>query len=235
MNNKMFGQRTADILERVIREFIETGEPITSQGLYERYDFGIKPAMIRWELNKLTRKGYLYQNHPSGGRIPSDKAYGAFVESVIKELEHSDADISGPWAPVFQSEKHQFVQLMAERLETYSVWYESDAEDLYSSGLGELVENLEMMGRSELASLLSDMERIADALAEDGSWWRKETAWPKVFVGRNPITKSRNVSVVAERVADPRAGDCLMLAVGPKRMNYEKSIRLCKTVRALVE
>lgn len=231
----MFTERTREILEASVRDFIKTGKPVTSERLYAEYDFGIKPAMIRWELNNLTKKGYLCQNHPSSGRTPSDKAYGSFVGAIMNELEDVRAEVRNPWEAVFEDEKHKFVQMVSETLRVLSVWYEAEDDDLYSSGLGELVEKLELAGRAELVDLLKDVENIADVLASQKSWWRKETEWPRVFIGRNPITKNRNVSVVAERITDPKNGACLMIAVGSKRMNYEKSIKLCKSVRALVE
>ena len=49
--------RTRTILEAGIMEFIRTGLPITSERLFEEYDFGIKPAMIRCELNALDDDG----------------------------------------------------------------------------------------------------------------------------------------------------------------------------------
>ena len=83
----MLKERTLDILEASVRDFIETGNPVTSERLYRKYDFGIKPAMIRWELHDLAKQNYLCQNHPSGGRIPSDKAYKFFVEEIRKGMK----------------------------------------------------------------------------------------------------------------------------------------------------
>lgn len=50
-------ERTKEILEAGVRQFIKTGLPITSERLFEEYDFGIKPAMIRCELNALDEEG----------------------------------------------------------------------------------------------------------------------------------------------------------------------------------
>ena len=77
--------RTQSILEASVREFIKTGKPITSEILYDVYDFGIKPAMIRLELGDLSSDGFFYQTHPSGGRYPTDKAYKYFVDSIIEK------------------------------------------------------------------------------------------------------------------------------------------------------
>src|SRR3989344_3156110 len=79
----MLTERARSILEASVREFIETGYPVTSHTLYRNYDFGIKPAMIRWELHHLTDDDFFTQPHSSGGRIPSDKALRFFVEYAL--------------------------------------------------------------------------------------------------------------------------------------------------------
>ncbi|MEX2410223.1 MAG: hypothetical protein WD607_02425, partial [Candidatus Paceibacterota bacterium] len=79
--------RTELILQKCIKDFIDTGRPITSDYLYENYEFGIKPAMIRRELSILDEEGYLEQIHTSGGRFPTNKAYQYFVNKVLEKEE----------------------------------------------------------------------------------------------------------------------------------------------------
>ena len=73
------GERTKSILEAVIKEFAKTGSPVSSSRLYENYDFGIRPARIRSELNSLVKLGYLDRPHTSAGRVPTNKGYVFFV------------------------------------------------------------------------------------------------------------------------------------------------------------
>ena len=74
----MLTERGEQILQAVIQGFIDTKEPVSSGWLYNKYDFGIKPAMIRLELDALTQGGYLEQPYHSAGRVPSDAGYEAF-------------------------------------------------------------------------------------------------------------------------------------------------------------
>src|SRR3989338_11101168 len=80
-------ERSSDILAAAIKEFIETGEPVSSGWLFDRYDFGIKPAMIRWILKDLDDAGYLAQPNYSAGRIPSDRGYEFYASYVLRETE----------------------------------------------------------------------------------------------------------------------------------------------------
>jgi len=51
--------RQEDILDGLVQEYIRTAQPISSQYLEERYDFGVSPATIRNELQALSEEGYL--------------------------------------------------------------------------------------------------------------------------------------------------------------------------------
>mgnify|MGYP001608357463 CR=1 FL=1 len=78
-------ERLAEILQKTVQEFIRTGEPISSSCLYERYDFGIRPARIRSKLQELTDLGFLEQPYHSAGRVPSDKGYEFLVEGILAD------------------------------------------------------------------------------------------------------------------------------------------------------
>ena len=78
----MLTERGQQILEAVIQGFIDTKEPVSSGWLYDQYDFGIKPAMIRLELDTLEDEGYLEQPYHSAGRIPTDAGYELFVSRL---------------------------------------------------------------------------------------------------------------------------------------------------------
>ena len=67
--------RTKAILEAAIKHYIREGKPVSSKELAKDYDFGVKDATVRNELNELTREGFLMQTHTSGGRVPTDKGY----------------------------------------------------------------------------------------------------------------------------------------------------------------
>ena len=79
-------ERTAQILEAAIQGFINTGEPVSSGWLFDHYDFGIKPAMIRLELDKLEDDGYLEQPHHSAGRVPTDVGYEFFAKQLLSTV-----------------------------------------------------------------------------------------------------------------------------------------------------
>ncbi len=220
-------ERTQAILEAAIREFVKTGKPVTSESLYEAHDFGIKPAMIRWELNELSKAGYFFQRHPSGGRIPSDKAYRFFTERALREEEARNAHgFEDALNDFKKGARRTFVEDLAERFGGLSVGYESERGEVYESGLHELLSRLQddAITTNEIIQIVNDFESIPSRVQELRSWWEDEQSWPQVFIGKSPFTKSAHIAVVASCLRCD-GGDFLLLAIGPKRMDYAKPIR----------
>ncbi|WP_319586201.1 heat-inducible transcriptional repressor HrcA [uncultured Desulfobulbus sp.] len=78
-------ERRRSILKAVINDYVETAEPVGSETLARKYDFGVKPATIRNELAAMSELGYLRQPHTSAGRIPSDLGYRFYVDELMPE------------------------------------------------------------------------------------------------------------------------------------------------------
>jgi heat-inducible transcriptional repressor len=74
-------QRHREVLIALIREYIDSAEPVGSRVLARRYFKNLSPATIRNAMADLEDMGYLGQPHTSAGRVPTDKAYRFYVES----------------------------------------------------------------------------------------------------------------------------------------------------------
>jgi heat-inducible transcriptional repressor len=74
-------QRHRDVLIAVVREYIDSAEPVGSRVLAKRHFPALSPATIRNAMADLEEAGYLAQPHTSAGRVPTDRAYRFYVES----------------------------------------------------------------------------------------------------------------------------------------------------------
>jgi heat-inducible transcriptional repressor len=77
-----FDDRKARVLRAVVHDFIHTAEPVGSKTLVDRYSLGVSPATIRHELAALEEQGYLSHPHTSAGRVPTDRGYRHYVDSL---------------------------------------------------------------------------------------------------------------------------------------------------------
>lgn len=78
-------ERKLKILQAIIGDFIRTAEPVGSRTLSKKFDMGVSPATIRNEMSDLEEMGYLTHPHTSAGRVPSDKAYRLYVNSLMEK------------------------------------------------------------------------------------------------------------------------------------------------------
>jgi heat-inducible transcriptional repressor len=86
--------RKIRILQAIINDYINTGEPVGSRTIAKKYDLGIGSATIRNEMSDLEDMGYLEQPHTSSGRIPSNKGYRLYVDNLMdKELLSAEEEL----------------------------------------------------------------------------------------------------------------------------------------------
>ncbi|MBQ7832104.1 MAG: heat-inducible transcription repressor HrcA [Lachnospiraceae bacterium] len=78
-------ERKKKILQAIIRNYLETGEPVGSRTISKYTDLNLSSATIRNEMADLEELGYIIQPHTSAGRIPSDKGYRLYVDSMMEE------------------------------------------------------------------------------------------------------------------------------------------------------
>jgi len=77
-------ERERRVLEAVIQSYVETAEPAGSRTLSQRFGLGVSPATIRNTMSDLEEKGFLFHPHTSAGRVPTDKAYRVYVDSLMR-------------------------------------------------------------------------------------------------------------------------------------------------------
>jgi heat-inducible transcriptional repressor len=80
----MLDERKAAILRAVVEEYIRTAQPVGSAHVAGKSELAVSSATVRNEMGVLEREGYLAQPHTSAGRIPTDKGYRFFVDSIAK-------------------------------------------------------------------------------------------------------------------------------------------------------
>lgn len=80
-------ERKMKILQAVIKNYLETGEPVGSRTISKYTDLNLSSATIRNEMADLEEMGYIVQPHTSAGRIPSDKGYRLYVDTMMQQMD----------------------------------------------------------------------------------------------------------------------------------------------------
>lgn len=89
----MIDERKMKILKAIVRNYLETGEPVGSRTISKYTDLNLSSATIRNEMADLEELGYIIQPHTSAGRIPSDKGYRLYVDDMMQEKEQEVQEI----------------------------------------------------------------------------------------------------------------------------------------------
>lgn len=94
--------RKTKILEAIIQNYFETGEPVGSRTISKDESLNVSSATIRNEMSDLEEMGYIVQPHTSSGRIPTDKGYRFYVNRLMDKQE---------------TQMSEFKELMIERVD----------------------------------------------------------------------------------------------------------------------
>ena len=78
-----FPDRKMRILKAIVRNYLETGEPVGSRTISKLTDLKLSSATIRNEMADLEEMGLITQPHTSAGRIPTDAGYRLYVDDML--------------------------------------------------------------------------------------------------------------------------------------------------------
>ena len=80
-------ERQEEILRRVVEDHVETGQPVGSKHLVERSGMTVSSSTVRSELAELESLGLLTHPHTSAGRVPTERGYRFYVDTLLARLE----------------------------------------------------------------------------------------------------------------------------------------------------
>lgn len=222
------------ILSKIIQEYIDFAIPISSKRLEEKYSFGVSPATIRNEMQRLTGLGFLFQPHTSAGRVPTDKAYRFLVDKILLKQElfqkKQDFEIKD-----LSDDPLKFVQSITRALATTSsslaVSYLFDERFLWKEGWEELLQAPEFQKTSRVSDFvkfLKSFEQDIEKVSPDSNI--------RVYIGREtPFPKSAEFSLIISKCCFPDKEEGVISILGPKRMAYNKNIALINSLKRILE
>jgi heat-inducible transcriptional repressor len=232
----MLTKRQQKILKTIIKEYIETGEAVSSQLLEKKHDFGIGSAMIRIEMQKLTDGGYLLQPHTSAGRIPTDKSYRIFVNRIIEKHFSIDKDME-KIEEIFEEENDIFklashlTKFLAEETSSLAILNLPERDFVFKEGWEELLKEAESFEQDFFPEFAGAIEKFEESFND-----LKINSGIRVFIGKeNPVKKAKNLSVISSKCKLPNKEKATLTLVGPKRMDYNRNLSLVQSLNKFLE
>ncbi len=224
--------RSKDILFATVKEYIRTGNPVSSAVLFRDFDFGIKSASIRAELNNLEEAGWLEQPYISGGRIPTDKALKLFSDTIKNELtlkHNSEKKVIDLAELILGGDLKLFVQEMSRSLHLLSAGLFEDNLSMHRSGLDELFNCIEYPSSKIFYEIAREVEcleeRMAELLVSDYN------EGPCALIGKkSPLIRNDQISTVFD-IFEVNNNRMIFATFGPRSMDYKKNFKVFLTLR----
>ena len=241
--NGQITQRQAQILAAVIEQYAEIAAPVGSVILAKL--FNVSSATIRTEMARLEEMGLIMQPHTSAGRVPTDKGYRMYVNTLTdvdaeklpsgipagdvsrgaRAIEARINTYAGSTDRAIRSAVDSLVEL------THNLGLATIDGQLYLSGIGNLFSQPEFSSGDTAQSVA----RLLDNLEP----WLREAAPNQplnVFIGsENPIGKSSGATLIVSRFRSPYSDNSYIGILGPTRQSYGRVMNLVRHAGAMLE
>ncbi|MBU1033045.1 MAG: hypothetical protein ABII13_02360 [Patescibacteria group bacterium] len=220
--------RLKQLLRIVVEEVVQTGEPVGSQYLVEKFDLGVSPATIRNWLAFLDDQGYLTQPHTSSGRVPTEKGYRFYLKELMEERapkhgefkKFEEAHMSSDQST---TQMRQLAKLVADMTEHAVVV--AKHSDIFSAGLTHLLSQPEFANHERLVGLGQVFDRM-DEIVE--SMLFQDFAEPTALIGGD-CPFGEDCGSIVLKLSD----GTLIGVLGPIRMDYPRGFALLRAAKEL--
>ncbi len=241
----MLSNRKVKLIDFIIREHVKTAKPVGSSLISKKAGFDLSSATLRNEMVELERAGYLAQLHTSGGRVPTDKAYRYYVNSLLenKNRLNLETEYKNKIKRAFDdmpSDPQEINKIVAKVLSNLSenlvITGISQDQDFFKKGLVGLFglpEFKEFNEAFKLASFFEEFEGMFQFIERE---FFNTLGLPRgipvqIMIGKeSPFKQIQHETVMCAKYGLP--GNCVgsLTLVGPTRMDYEKNIALIKFI-----
>lgn len=230
-------ERQVAILSAIIEQYAEVASPVGSITLAKL--FGVSSATVRAEMARLEEMGFITQPHTSAGRIPTDKGYRFYVNTLneaeadmVPRLDRSARAIEAR-VSTHKDRADRAIRSAVDSLVdlTQNLGLATIGDELYMSGMSNLFSQPEFAAGNHVQAVA----RLLDNLEP----WLREAAPNEplnVFIGsENPIGKSSGATLIVSRFRSPYSDKSYIGVLGPTRQSYGRVMRLVRQTGAMLE
>ena len=232
----MSENRKKEVLKAIIKQFIQTAEPVGSKTILVSYKFNVSPATIRNDMAQLEKSGLIAQPHTSAGRIPTTKGYRLFVDEMadygaarkqaITQLHTIQAEYK---AQKVRETLYDAVSILARATSLVSFATTPDNPHTFFLGMSNVLRQPEFsqdtVRASEVIEVLEKGDNFISTLHD-----LEITSQVRTFIGEeNILEKIQSCSIIVVRYQKEGFQGFLGL-LGPKRMNYAYNIVMLEEI-----
>lgn len=216
-------ERQELILATIIKEYINTGAPVSSQALVANYSLDISSATVRHEMAALEEQGLIAQPHTSAGRVPTEAAYKWYIGKLSEQkVGARTAKVLANRLP--ESGETDFKQAAKNlaALSGLAVFWAPERHNVYYTGIANLMNQPEFSAHYDLICNLSAMIDSLDEIVSE--YFDKIGGQPLILIGSEGPFGEACSSILIKYGHGQRQGAVGIF--GPTRMDYERNLAL---------
>ncbi len=236
---QQLSDRQKALLQAIIDEYVGSAEPVSSRFLQQEGILDVSSATIRSEMMMLEQMGYLAHLHTSGGRVPTDKAYRYYVDTLevddIKLPERHKRRIHQ--AIEYANDDPQelnrvLARVLSELSDSVVITNITGTRDYVKIGLSELFSMPEFQEYDHIfgfTSFFDEFENLFERLNQHGLHEPNKTI--RVMIGtEHPFDRVRQDTIMQSEYSLPRRLKGSVTVIGPTRMDYSRNIGLLRYI-----
>lgn len=223
--------RQLQLLNFIIKEYISTAVPIGSSSLVSKCGLDISPATVRNEMAALEKQGYIYQPHTSAGRMPTEKGYKYFVDTLDRQKIEIDDETEEKLEQATLSQDESATKNLAKILaevtaETILVGF--SARDHYYTGIANFFRKPEFEDSHIAVNLAEVVDDLDEVMLEV---FPRVSGEPRILIGsENPFSEDCSTILTTLEIN----GQISVIGIlGLMRMDYEKNLALIKYIKSI--
>lgn len=235
-------KRKKSILRKIVKDYIKTAKPVSSDYLKEKHRMDVSPATIRAEMKELDEMGYLFQPHHSAGRIPTDKGYRFFVDDLMENeiCFRENVKILKKIQDILRKEEDEIkiIQEMTKEIaditSNLAVSYLSSERIVFKEGWEDIFKEPEFKDVDFVENFIEGVKYFEENIDNFSSILSSDL---EVLIGKeSPFQKLEDASMIFSSFCfrDEDNGNFFFL-LGPKRMDYNKGINVLHYLPKIIE
>ncbi|MBU0708509.1 hypothetical protein KJ596_02010 [Patescibacteria group bacterium] len=234
----ILSDRHSQLISAIVKEHIESSEPVGSKILVEKYSLGVSAATVRNELIRLTEQGFLGKPHFSAGRTPTSLAFRHFIKDLMEVEEISVVKEVALKQKLWETRQNpqqlvqQAVTSLAEETQNLALALINNSQ-LHHAGMANLLNHQEFYNIDLTRTVL----RLLDETGLISSLFQQVSEGQEqgVLIGRDLGLESLSpCGLVFARIQPSRDRSGFLAVIGPARLDYPRIIPLVRYFRELV-
>ena len=231
-------ERCAQVLKGLVAEYIVSGEPVASSYMVNALGLGISSATMRNILVDLEEEGYIEKPHTSAGRIPTDKGYRYYVNSLVaKDINKRQREkLAGELKALQQSygtTSRATAKMLSELASALAISGWMRAKDIHEAGLAQILKQNDAESAHairEISMLLDNVDAYLQQIASE------KMTGTNVYIGsENPLFDAMHTSSITRSVITPTGEQVILLIIGPRRMAYQRNVSWLNSIASILE